>query len=296
MNPKDNNLSSLLKKIILSKQKEELNVFLCGKKSTEGDSLRESIDNALSKYSRINVLYPEWLFANLLEQKKSDLMTLESKLARDVDKIVVPLESIGTICELGSFVMNEDIRGKLIIINDEKYKNETSFINKGPIRLIKQSSLGEVIFIKFDNKDEVTTKIENKFKYTHSSKGGGLDFSNLFTLTYLIGLIILIYYPIGKRYLEYLIRQFSQGIDVNLIDVAIQILIKKGKISSDTSEKEEIFSMTAKGIEYFECSFKQMNSLKLYYKIRNISLWTKSSNRYKFNVRKERARLLEIRE
>lgn len=294
MRLQDNNIFKLLLSILLSKQKNEINVFLCGKNSADKDSLRGKINTALNKYSRINVLYPEWLFQNLLEQANYDLLSLETKLANDVDKIILPLEGLGTFCELGSFVMNDKIREKLIVINDKAYENKDGFVNKGPLRLIKKSSLGEVIYTDLKQQDSVVDIVEKRLKFSHHPELRIFDFSNLFSLTYLVGLIILIYQPINKRYLDYLIKQFNKDINTNFIDPTLEFLIYKEQIKTEINDRsEESFLMTKKGINDYENSFQQINALKLYFKIRSIALWTKPDNRYKFSNTKERARLLE---
>jgi hypothetical protein len=285
---------SLLKEIVQNKQEKEINIFLCGKDSSDKNSLRERINIALHKYSKINVLYPEWLFHNMLEQTDYDLLSLETKLASDVDKIILPLEGYGTFCELGSFVMNEEIRKKMVVINDIDYEGKKTFINLGPLRLIKKSTLGEVIYISLKQQQIIVDLIERKLKFTRSKEFKTLDFSNLFALTYLVGLIILVYQPITKRYLEYIIRQFDKSIVLNYLDATIEFLIKKEQIETSINERnEETFLMSIIGKNDYEMSFQQINKQKTYYKVRNIALWTKPENRYKFSISKEKARLLE---
>ena len=63
-------------------------------------------------------------------------MTIELKLAERCDLIIMFLQSRGTISELTAFAMNDSARGKLAVFNDVRYKDEKSFINKGPLRII----------------------------------------------------------------------------------------------------------------------------------------------------------------
>jgi len=291
---RNNEVFNKIRILLIGKQSNEINVFLCGRDSASKDSLRDTINKRLHKYPNLNILYPEWLFQNLIVQTDYDLISLEMKLAKDVDKIILPLEGIGAFCELGSFVMNPIIRGKLVVINDEKYINKKTFVNLGPLKLIKKSDLGEVFYTDIEKHEVIADLVEKKLKNIHSTNSKENDFSNLFSLTYLVGLFILVYQPITKGYLEYLIRQFDKSIDIRLIDPAIEFLIKKLQINSQQNEKnEEIFSMTKKGDDDYIMSFLYISKIKIYYRIRSIALCTKLRKQYNFSPIKEKARLLD---
>ena len=61
------------------------------------------------------------------------MLTFEEFLAEVSDVIVLFVESPGSFCELGAFSYAEKLfSDKLIIVIDEKYKGDKSFIITGP--------------------------------------------------------------------------------------------------------------------------------------------------------------------
>lgn len=127
-------------------------IFLCGKDIRDKTSIRYRVADALTNrywYSAYyDLIYPEDIFDELLySSSASDLLSLENLLADSVDAVVVIPESAGSFTELGAFANSEKLRSKLICIVDNKYKKDKSFINQGPIKLIKNVNKGAVIYI-----------------------------------------------------------------------------------------------------------------------------------------------------
>lgn len=145
-------------------------IFLCGKDISDKMSIRYRIAQALTKgfwYSNsYDLIYPEDIFDELLYSSNSaDLLSLENLLADSVDAVVVIPESAGSFAELGAFANNEKLRSKMICVVDIKYKRDKSFINQGPIKLVKSV-----------NKDAVV--------YIDESKIGKTDFSKIETFSF----------------------------------------------------------------------------------------------------------------
>lgn len=77
-------------------------------------------------------------------------LDMERELAALADVVVIVVESPGTFAELGAFAMQDDLRDKLVVILDEKYETDRSFINTGPVRWVDESE-GECIYCPFDS-------------------------------------------------------------------------------------------------------------------------------------------------
>lgn len=127
------------------------NIFLCGADISMKDKLRfkiaEEFKNIWNSY-RYEIIYPEDIFDELLYSSRSkDLLSLENLLADSVDVVLMIPESPGSFAELGAFANNENLRAKIICIVDERYRKDKSFINQGPIKLIKKANKNGVIFI-----------------------------------------------------------------------------------------------------------------------------------------------------
>ena len=286
-------LDEIYNDLLVAVVRDEINVFLCGKKTSDADSIRNIIHKDLQNFPRINIFFPEWLFPNLLEQTDEDLITLESALANDVDKIILPLEGFGAICELGAFSIKQEIRDKLIVLNDKEHSIRKSFINLGPIKLIRNRSKGSVVVYESILSIDNITDIRNRILYGRYRKAS-IKVSNMFTLLYLIGLIIAIYQPIEKEDIATMLINWKPEINKKHIDPVLESLIEFERIQVyKKTPKKEYFSLTKKGFEYYHTSIQYSRKLRQYYKLRALAIWTNRRNRSNFNYIREKAKLLE---
>ncbi|MDO6580258.1 retron St85 family effector protein [Photobacterium sp. 2_MG-2023] len=128
-------------KYIIDKGINENNriIFLCGADKNDRESLRFKFSKVLESQRRYELTYPEDLFEDLLEgQGENSLLSLEEQLAEAVDLIALIPESPGSFAELGAFSTQESLASKTIVFRNSKFKSHKSFINHGPIRLIKK--------------------------------------------------------------------------------------------------------------------------------------------------------------
>ncbi|TDY76990.1 UNVERIFIED_ORG: hypothetical protein C7429_110148 [Pantoea allii] len=139
-------IGHLTKKGFYRGSNSKLSVFLCGGDVANHQSWRHQFAQFLAKATNVDVFYPEDLFDDLLAgQGQHSLLSLENILAEAVDVIILFPESPGSFTELGAFSNNENLRKKLICIQDSKFKSKRSFINYGPIRLLRKSNSTSVI-------------------------------------------------------------------------------------------------------------------------------------------------------
>lgn len=130
-------------------------IFLCGADISQKTTTRYKISQAFTssyEYSiYFDLIYPEDIFDELLYSSHSpDLLSLENLLADSVDAVVMIPESPGSYTELGAFSSNEKLRSKLVCVIDEKYKKAKSFINQGPLKLVKGVNRTNIVYIKPD--------------------------------------------------------------------------------------------------------------------------------------------------
>lgn len=117
-------------------------IFLCGaayKKDKYDDSNRGIIHKYLkSKSNHFFIVLSEKLWEDNFDAN-IDLLTFEEFLAEVSDTIILFVESPGSFCELGAFAYAEKLfSDKLIIVIDEKFKNDKSFIITGPTAKAKK--------------------------------------------------------------------------------------------------------------------------------------------------------------
>jgi hypothetical protein len=108
-------LQAVFDEVFSKDEDRSISVFLCGKSLEDPTSLRSKIHARIINNPRLNVVFPEWLFQNLLGQKDFNLLSLEKLLADSVDLIVLPLEGMGTLVELGAFASNEALIDRILI-------------------------------------------------------------------------------------------------------------------------------------------------------------------------------------
>jgi len=119
---------------------QKLKVFLCGKDPKgRHDDLRLQVRHWLEEQVGCDVFMGEDI-SDLPRLPKvgrdQKILTIEVEEAQRRDLIIMFLQSPGTISELTAFAMTKSTRHKLVVFNDVTYKDEKSFINKGPLRLI----------------------------------------------------------------------------------------------------------------------------------------------------------------
>lgn len=115
-------------------------VFLCGKafdKNIEGsywNTNRGRIHRYLGQLlPDINIVLSEQLWEDGFDSA-IDLLTFEDFLAEVSDAIILFVESPGSFCELGAFAYADSLfSDKMIIVLDEKRRENRSFIATGPV-------------------------------------------------------------------------------------------------------------------------------------------------------------------
>lgn len=211
-----------------------LNIFLCGAETTKKDSIRDLLNIEFKKDAKFNSVYPEYVFASLYGKGGHNLLELEDELAKYVDLIVLPLEGIGTYCELGAFAVNKNLLPKIIAVNDIAYKKSKSFINLGPVDLIKKHNPSNLVYFESGKERDIVPGIVEKVRLKRYDKEISYDLENLFNLSRFILYIIAIFQPIDNVGIEKLLKKLDKGkIKSKYIDSAIQILTQKNRIEQD---------------------------------------------------------------
>jgi len=215
-------------------------LFLCGagKKTNNKDTVRELISNGLTApwYSaHYDVFYPEDLFDDLLYgPTHQDLITLENILAESVDAVVLIVESYGAVAELGSFASNPNLRKKLICVVNTKFKKDKSFINYGPLRLIRDTHEGLIIYIDYDNVSEHIDDIRWAISKIRRGVKKSVDVTNVVQAHHYILPCIYLLEPVARNTLVELVHHAS-GKDLQvssaLTSGALSILNKNRQVA-----------------------------------------------------------------
>jgi len=213
-------------------------IFLCGAGSQDANSIRDKLNKELTNswYSfHYDMFYPEDLFDELLfGPKHQDLISLENILADSVDAIVLIVESYGAVAELGAFASNKRLRKKLICIVDEKYKKKKSFINYGPLRLLKDKHEGHIVYADYENINKSVEYIRRKISEVKKGMSKKADVTNVVQAHHFILPSIYLLEPVSRDTLVQLVK-FASDVDdrkaTALATGAISILNKKKEIA-----------------------------------------------------------------
>ncbi|MDL1978454.1 MAG: retron St85 family effector protein [Deltaproteobacteria bacterium] len=213
-------------------------LFLCGAGNEVVGSVRKQINDELtsSRYAfHYDMFYPEDLFGELLfGPKHQDLLSLENILADSVDAIVLIIESFGAVAELGAFASNSKLRKKIVCLVDQKYRKKKSFINYGPLRLLKDKGEGQVVYVEYDNISKSIKAVRRAISKTRKLKRKKPDVKNVVQAHHYILPCIYLLEPVKRNILRKLVEHASGTNDQKstaLTAGAISILNKKREIS-----------------------------------------------------------------
>ncbi len=117
-------------------------IFLCGASHESGrpSARREALRRFLHSQSPdLRVVYAEGVLSELAKiGHNKNVLDLEHEISNIADRIIIVVESVGAVCELGAFA-HESLRRKLVVINDEHYRTAKSFLNEGPIAALSEA-------------------------------------------------------------------------------------------------------------------------------------------------------------
>jgi len=277
------------------------NVFLCGAKINKDETLRHYISEKIKEYPMYNVVFPENLFDSLTTDGGFNILDLENKLADDADLIVMPLEGYSTFTELGAFSCNDRLHNRIIVISDNEFKDDRSFINLGPIKLIFKENESHVIYYKKRKTEVIPSKRELnrifdqllKVLRYYIPKDEKKGINNIFDLSRFLVFLIGVYDEINLKEIGDLLEEvFSGKLLFHLIEPSIANLCSSGFIKIDKSGK---YSLSEIGYKYvLEDLLDKFKLKKKFSMIKAIYINSKYRKKKKFDLEKERKRFLDL--
>lgn len=122
--------------------RRRLSVFLCGKQPrARHHDLRAQLEVLLERRMGCEAFLGEDIEDIHVKARSTNVLSIEVSEAITADIILVFLESPGAIAELTAFSLDERIKDKLVVFNDKKHKQEDSFLNRGPLSLLKRDQV-----------------------------------------------------------------------------------------------------------------------------------------------------------
>jgi hypothetical protein len=236
--------------IVVRRWDRQRRIFLCGASADRKHSVRERLNDALQRmeYGRIAVYYPEKLFDELLTGVgHHDLLSLENLLAEGVTAIVVILESPGALTELGAFTNHEALRRKLIVIQDSAYARDKSFIQLGPVRMLREQGIGTVIDVDFDKPEACLSTLSRAITEA-SREGAPFNIANVFHTHEFVLPALYVLDRLPRNGLVHMVKtvaQISNQKAEAIVAASLRMLLSEQAVAATPSG----FTLTSKGQE-----------------------------------------------
>lgn len=239
-------------------------VFLCGADLSDNSTGRHKMAQLFGEYPRYELLYPEDLFDDLLAgQGQHSLLVLENILADSVDSIVLFPESPGSFAELGAFANNQRLASKLIYVGEKKYEKKKSFINYGPVRLIKASDTGKVINIAYDDlgvedkKKKIYKRINDAISAIKKRFPVKKDVANIMeTINFVLPSVYLIDSVTPGEL--YKLVQYATGQDKKIAEIATRSSISRLVKNNLINRTQSGYQVTTSGIDRVRSTIKSV--------------------------------------
>ncbi|QPB81061.1 hypothetical protein EHE21_17465 [Proteus sp. GOKU] len=281
------NIADVVKDIIfVPRNRRKISIFLCGADIKNSETARSKMATILSHYPRYELLYPEDLFDDLLAgQGQHSLLKLESILADNVDAIVLFPESPGSFAEIGAFSNNEKLAQKMIVLSNQKYKSNKSFINYGPYRLIKSSKTGKVVHINYEHltnpieSDRIYKNINNYIAKIRREYPVEKNVANILEAENFILPCIYLLDKIDNTMLSKLIGYATKQ-DKVLSDIATKSSLGRLALKKYISRTVSGYQVTSLGADYVRNTFNNKNLDKVRIEILNAENRRNASIRY----------------
>lgn len=253
-------------------------VFVCGaspnKQSPGG---RDQLMEYAQKYLKNFQFFMAEKFFEVFQKEQDqdiDFLTIENKIAKYCDCIIIVLESDSTFAELGAFATNDDLTEIILAINDVRHISSKSFISLGPLAKIQKRSKFKPI-LHTDLRSIVTKAPEinlrlSKIKRTYGKRVEIKDYSDFTELKpkdrmYFLLDMVTMFFPITKKELISLLNYFYGNYYFD-IHVDITLLSTLGFVNRIN--------------EYYVKSLGESKYFFKYYGLNTVSLRSQVINHY----------------
>jgi hypothetical protein len=208
--------------------------FICGGTSSNGvRALRHQfLDRVTVPPIRIVPVLAERTFAHQLVER--NLQKFEEFLASTADCVLVFVESPGSFAETGLFAALPQVVEKTFIVNTRNEAQENSFLNTGPIKLIRKASQFDSVFelaektVSASDADGIVerilstcTKYDNALVFHPEKK-----FSDLKLLLQLgcVHLIVTLVRAASSDLVTYVLRNYFRAVDREIVERLLSLL------------------------------------------------------------------------
>jgi len=232
--------SSIRDSLVLEPFKLDRKIFLCGASPQTRGAIRGKVAKLLKErpkhfwYDQYDIYYPETIFDGLMAgPNRFDVLTLENMLAEAVDAVILILESPGTMTELGAFANHPQLRKRLVVIQDQKFRKTRSFIRQGPIRLLQDRHEGQVVYLDFTSIEKDIEEIHRAVRRVIKANPVKFTFGNVLHAHHFVVPCLFVLEQASRQEIAALIQsvaKIEQAQATIVASAAIAILLRDRKI------------------------------------------------------------------
>lgn len=186
-------------------------IFLCGGANS---LVRDRVAQYLRAQTPSLVFYADDVWAQISSVIGENALAMEQRLAELADLVILVVESPGTFAELGAFSIHPSLRKKLLPILDQKYKDDASFINTGPVRWINSDSkYAPSIWVPMSSVLSCAKQLDERIRRipTQAERRAKELHSSLKHLLLLITDIVTVFAPCRPEHADYYLRSILNG-------------------------------------------------------------------------------------
>lgn len=201
-------------------------VFLCGgRNSTPRHRLARYLRE---RRSDTLVFYAEKVWAAIANTAAPDTnaLDLESKLASLADVVLVIVESPGTFAELGAFSLSAELRKKLLLILELRYRGSDSFIETGPVRWVdRESDFAPSLWVSLETILEAAGEVDARLERISRTSRVRLPAPELSSkhLLFLVCDLVGVFGPCPVSHLEFFLGRVLESPPLVPVSILIQL-------------------------------------------------------------------------
>jgi hypothetical protein len=170
-------------------------------------------------------------YVSNVEAELLDVGKFEEIIAEICDCLIIFPESAGSFAELGYFSRSEELRKKILVVNDAELQGQDSFIRRGPIHSIDAvSQFKTEIQVEYNEKanfDLVKERLEHRIVGKRRKRFEFTKFSDLTPRVTFFAIfeIIRLFEVMSLDAVEYAFRSIFTNVNISLLKQLLSILV-----------------------------------------------------------------------
>jgi hypothetical protein len=222
-------------------------VFVCGGPIDKPTMRKRFLEYGSEHLNHLRLFLAENAEADYVTNTEAELLDVgkfEEIIAEISDCLIIFPESAGSYAELGYFSRNEELRKKILVVNDVDLQGQDSFIRRGPIHSIdavsKFKTEIQVAYRDDANFGLVKERLERRIVGKKRKKFAFTKFPDLTSRITFFAIfeIIRLFEVMSLEAVEYAFRSIFTHVNTSLLKQLLSILVAAKLVRRDGSDQE----------------------------------------------------------